>query len=268
MSDQNKINPADTSGKVHLKIDGVIAWVSFDRPAARNAMTWSMYSDLKAICEKLHTDKTIKAVILRGAGGQSFVSGTDIEQFKSFQDGQDGIDYEALIDLHIDALEQLPMPTIAIVDGLAVGGGLAIATACDFRIANPSARFGAPIAKTVGNCLSPTNIARLMAHLGIPTLKRMLLLAELINADELLSSGYIHTVADSAELESIAKAMAEKVMNLAPLTIRSSKLTISRIHQNQLPDCDDLIKACYGSSDFKEGVQAFGEKRPPKWQGS
>jgi enoyl-CoA hydratase/carnithine racemase len=268
VSDAHKTNLADTSGKVHLKIDGAIAWVSFDRPAARNAMTWSMYSDLKAICEKLYIDKTIKAVILRGVGGQSFVSGTDIEQFKSFQDGQDGIDYEELIDLHIDALEQLPIPTIAIIDGLAVGGGLAIATACDFRIANPSARFGAPIAKTVGNCLSPTNIARLMAHLGIPTLKRMLLLAELINADELLSSGYIHTVAESTELESIAKAMAEKVMHLAPLTIRSSKLTISRIHQNQLPDCDDLIKACYGSSDFKEGVEAFGEKRPPQWQGS
>jgi enoyl-CoA hydratase/carnithine racemase len=267
VSDANKVNP-DASGKVHLKIDGAIAWVSFDRPAARNAMTWSMYSDLKAICGKLHTDKTIKAVILRGVGGQSFVSGTDIEQFKSFQDGQDGIDYEALIDLHIDALEQLPMPTFAIIDGLAVGGGLAIATACDFRISNPNARFGAPIAKTVGNCLSPTNIARLVAHLGIPTLKRMLLMAELINADELLASGYVHTVADSAELESIAKAMAEKVMHLAPLTIRSSKLTISRIHQHQLPDCDDLIKACYGSSDFKEGVQAFGEKRPPRWQGS
>jgi enoyl-CoA hydratase/carnithine racemase len=268
LSDSHNLPPTDPSGKVHLKIDGALAWVSFDRPAARNAMTWSMYSDLKAICEKLHSDKTIKAVILRGVGGQSFVSGTDIEQFKSFKDGQDGIDYEALIDLHIDALEQLPMPTIAIIDGLAVGGGLAIATACDFRIANPSARFGAPIAKTVGNCLSPTNIARLMAHLGIPTLKRMLLMAELINVDELLASGYVHTVADSAELESIATAMAEKVMNLAPLTIRSSKLTISRIHQNQLPDCDDLIRACYGSSDFKEGVQAFGEKRPPKWQGS
>lgn len=268
MSNANNITPIDSSGKVHLKIDGAIAWVSFDRPTARNAMTWSMYSDLKAICEKLHTDKNIKAVIFRGVGGQSFVSGTDIEQFKSFEDGQDGIDYERLIDLHIDALEQLPMTTIAIIDGLAVGGGLAIATACDFRISDPSARFGAPIAKTVGNCLSPTNIARLMAHLGIPTLKRMLILAELINADELLSSGYLQTVADGAELEAIARTMAEKVINLAPLTIRSSKLTISRIHQNQLPDCDDLIKACYGSADFKEGVQAYGEKRPPRWQGS
>ena len=91
MSEGNKVNP-DASGKVHLNIDGAIAWVSFDRPAARNAMTWSMYSDLKAICEKLYIDKTIKAVIMRGVGGQSFVSGTDIEQFKSFQDGQDGID--------------------------------------------------------------------------------------------------------------------------------------------------------------------------------
>ncbi len=112
MSDANKVNP-DASVKARLKIEGSIAWASFDHPAARNAMTWSMYGDLKSICEKLHSDKTIKAVIFRGVGGQSFVCGTDIEQFKSFKNGQDGIDYEALIDLHIDALEQLPMPTIA-----------------------------------------------------------------------------------------------------------------------------------------------------------
>lgn len=227
-----------------------------------------MYADLKTICTDLSVSATVKTVILRGVGGESFVSGTDIAQFQSFKNGDDGIQYERLIDEHINPLEQLPMPTIAIIDGLAVGGGLAIATACDFRLANPSARFGAPIAKTVGNCLSPTNIARLVAHLGIPTVKRMLLLAELIPTPELLASGYLHAVAESSELEALAMGMAKKIAGLAPLTVQASKLTISRLHQHQLPNCDDLIQSCYGSADFKEGITAFGEKRSPRWQGS
>lgn len=259
-------NPSQ--GKVHLRINDGVAWITFDRPASRNAMTWSMYADLKTICTDLSVSATVKTVILRGVGGESFVSGTDIAQFQSFKNGDDGIQYERLIDEHINPLEQLPMPTIAIIDGLAVGGGLAIATACDFRLANPSARFGAPIAKTVGNCLSPTNIARLVAHLGIPTVKRMLLLAELIPTPELLASGYLHAVAESSELEAVAMGMAKKIAGLAPLTVRASKLTISRLHQHQLPNCDDLIQSCYGSADFKEGITAFGEKRSPRWQGS
>lgn len=259
-------NPCE--GKVHLHINDGVAWITFDRPASRNAMTWSMYADLKTICTDLSVSTIVKTVILRGVGGESFVSGTDIAQFQSFKNGDDGIQYERLIDEHINPLEQLPMPTIAIIDGLAVGGGLAIATACDFRLANPSARFGAPIAKTVGNCLSPTNIARLVAHLGIPTVKRMLLLAELIPTPELLASGYLHAVAESSELEALAMGMAKKIAGLAPLTVRASKLTISRLHQHQLPNCDDLIQSCYGSADFKEGITAFGEKRSPRWQGS
>ncbi len=257
-----------SEGKVHLRIQDDVAFITFDRPASRNAMTWSMYADLKTICTDLNKSTTVKAVILRGIGGESFISGTDIAQFQSFKNGDDGIEYERLIDEHINALEELPMPTIAIIDGMAVGGGLVIATACDFRLANPGARFGAPIAKTVGNCLSPTNIARLIAHLRIPTIKRMLLLAELIPANELLSSGYLHAVADGSELETMALSMAQRISGLAPLTVRASKLTISRIHQHQLPDCNDLIQSCYGSDDFKEGITAFGEKRSPCWQGS
>jgi enoyl-CoA hydratase/carnithine racemase len=262
-------HPSNSSeGKVHLRTEENIAFITFDRPASRNAMTWAMYADLKSICTDLHSNSSIKAVILRGMGGESFVSGTDIAQFQSFKNGDDGLEYERLIDEHINALEQLPIPTIAIIDGLAVGGGLAIATACDFRLANSSARFGAPIAKTVGNCLSPTNIARLIAHLGIPTVKRMLLLAELVPANELQASGYLHAVSDSSELEAMALNMAQRISGLAPLTVRASKLTISRIHQHQLPNCDDLIQSCYGSTDFKEGITAFGEKRNPRWLGS
>lgn len=262
------IQEQSIEGAVHLSIANNVASIVFDRPAARNAMTWAMYTELGAICERLRDDASIRLVTFRGAGGEAFVAGTDIEQFRAFKSGEDGIAYERIVDARIGQIEALPMPTLAIVEGWAIGGGLAIATACDFRIATPEARFGIPIARTLGNCLSMANIARVTAAFGVGRAKRILLLAEAIGADELLAAGYVTQVATIAELDAAIAELTKKLVNHAPLTMRASKEAIHRLTQAGLPDGADLIRSCYGSRDFQIGIAAFLDKQRPQWTGT
>jgi enoyl-CoA hydratase/carnithine racemase len=256
-----------SEGAVHLAIQGPLATVTFDRPQERNAMTWAMYGQLGVICEQLRHDTSVRAVLFRGAGGKAFVAGTDIAQFLEFRDGDDGVAYERKIDLAIGMLEALPMPAIALIEGWAVGGGLAIAAACDFRIATPESKLGVPIARTLGNCLSMSNMARLVEAFGAQRVKRMLLLAELITADEALACGFLHAVAGSDDLQAQGVALAQRLAALAPMTQAVAKEALRRLEQHHLPDAEDLIRRSYGSRDFREGVQAFTAKRPPAWTG-
>lgn len=254
-------------GMVHVQIEQQVATVVFDRPEARNAMTWSMYDRFAQICSELNANEQIRVVVLRGAGDKAFVAGTDIQQFERFETGQDGVNYEDIIDARIHLLESLRMPTIAVVQGYAIGGGLAMATACDFRIATPDAKFGVPIARTVGNCLSVANVSRLLAAFGLPRAKRMLLLAELIAAQEALDCGYVHSIVEADQLEQALSAMCDRLVGHAPLTMQASKETMRRLVAEQLPDGEDLIRLCYGSADFKIGMQAFVSKQTPQWSG-
>lgn len=255
-----------TEGVVHLDLQGPLATVTFDRPQERNAMTWAMYGQLGVFCDQLRQDASVRAVIFRGAGGKAFVAGTDIAQFAGF-DGEAGVAYEKRIDLCIGMLEALPMPTIALIEGWAVGGGLAIATACDFRLATPDAKLGVPIARTLGNCLSMANLARLTAAFGTQRLKRMLLLAEMLPADEALACGFLHAIAAAADLQGQGAALAQRLAALAPVTQGVAKEGLRRLELHHLPDGDDLIRRAYGSHDFREGVQAFTARRPPVWKG-
>lgn len=256
-----------TEGNVHLRIDGAIASVTFDRPEARNAMTWAMYEALTRICEQVRGDASVRVVRFRGAGGQAFVAGTDIAQFQDFSSGDDGVAYERRIDACVGLLESLPMPTVAVLEGWAIGGGLAIATACDFRLATPGTRLGVPIARTLGNCLSAANIARLVAALGRPRTERVLLLADLLTAEEAQAAGYLLDVVAPDALDAASDKLCQRLAALAPVTQRVSKEALNRLLHAQLPDVEDLIRACYGSADFREGVQAFVGKRPPAWSG-
>lgn len=266
MTAENNSTP-ERIAEVRLELRNDVAYITFDHVAARNAMTLGMYQSLKSICEDLAKNPKAKVAILRGAGGKSFVSGSDIAQFSGFTSGEDGISYEEGIDQYLAPLATLPIPTIAVIDGMAVGGGLAIASCCDFRISTPDARFGVPIAKTLGNCLSAGNVAWLVAHLGVNIVKRMLLLAELVTAPELLKQGYLLATYPAENLELGANQLAERLMKLAPITQKSTKLTLARLIKNHLPDCSDLIRECYGSEDFKNGVSAFLDGKPPVWTG-
>ncbi len=257
----------ENNGQVLCRIEGTVAHVLFDRPQARNAMTWNMYAQLATICRELSANRSVRVVQFRGAGGQAFVAGTDIEQFKTFQTAEDALAYEARITEVMGVLEGLPMPTVAVLEGWAVGGGLAIATACDFRIARTDTRMGVPIAKTLGNCLAMSNLARLERAFGHQRVKRMLLLAQFVLADEALACGYLEAVCEAETLDATAQALCDRLSALAPVTQSAMKTGLQRLVTAQLPDGDDLVVRCYTSDDFHEGVRAFVEKRPPQWQG-
>lgn len=255
-----------SEGTVRLSIDAGVASVVFDRPQARNAMTWAMYQALGDICERLRADTQVRVAVFRGAGGQAFVAGTDIEQFRSFASGDDGVAYEKQIEEGIARIECLPMPTLAVIEGWAVGGGLAIATACDIRIATAGSQFGVPIARTLGNCLSLANVARLVAAFGRPRVQRMLVGAQMLEADEAQACGYLCEVVAPAVLDEAVARHSAHLASLAPVTQAVSKEALRRLLMHDLPPDEDLIRRCYGSQDFHEGVAAFVQKRRPAWK--
>jgi enoyl-CoA hydratase/carnithine racemase len=256
-----------SDGEVRYVRDGAVATVIFDRPAARNAMTWRMYQQLGEACARMQQEEGLRVAVFRGAGGKSFIAGTDIAQFQDFRTGEDGIAYEEKMEITIGGIEALPIPTLAVVEGFAIGGGLAIAAACDLRIATPGSRFGVPIARTLGNCLSMANYARLVAALGASRAKRVLLLAENLSADEALAGGFLSEIVGPADLDKRVTELTERLAHHAPITMRVSKEAIRRLLLAGLPDGDDLVRASYGSEDFRLGVKAFVEKQAPQWTG-
>jgi enoyl-CoA hydratase/carnithine racemase len=254
-------------GVVRCRIEGAVAHIIFDRPVARNAMTWTMYEQLGEACEQVASAAEVRVAVFRGAGGKAFVAGTDIAQFLEFKSAQDGVDYERRVEPFFAMVENLPVPTLAVVEGWAVGGGLAIAAACDLRIATPGTRFGMPIARTIGNCLSLVNYARLVAGLGEARTKKMLMLAEMLSAEEAAQAGFVAELVTQAELGERIDALCGQLVANAPLTLRITKQALQRLRHNALPDDEDLIRQCYGSEDFHTGVAAFVAKQTPRWSG-
>ncbi len=249
---------------------GAIVWITFNRPQARNALTWNMYDRLEQACHDVNADRGVRAVVLTGAGGQAFVAGTDIGQFRAFKTEQDALDYEARGNMIMRTLESVRVPTLAAIAGPCTGAGAAIAACCDLRVGSPSARFGFPIARTLGNCLSMTNYTRAAALVGFARLKDLIMRARLMDAREMLACGLLSEVTpDEESLLTRAQSLAEEVASLAPLTLWATKEALRRVRDTMMPEGadSDLIIACYTSRDFKEGVEAFLAKRKPHWMG-
>jgi enoyl-CoA hydratase/carnithine racemase len=256
-----------SDGEVRFRRDGAVGHITFDRPAARNAMTWSMYAELRAVLAQLPAEPGLRAVVLRGAGGKAFVAGTDIAQFLAFAGAADGIAYERTIDADVATLESLPLPTIAVIDGWATGGGLALAAACDLRIAADDARFGVPIARTIGNTLSMANHARLVAGFGAARTKRMLMLGDMIDAAEARACGFLAETAAATDLDAVLDALLARLLANAPRTVAATKQALARLAAGQTGPAEDLEALCYGSEDFRRGVRAFIAKQKPAWTG-
>lgn len=247
---------------------GPVAWLTFNRPHARNAMTFDMYDAITRACDEVEADPDIRVLVLTGAGDKAFVAGTDISQFQVFTDPEDALGYETRMDSVITRLESVKCPTIAAIRGYAVGGGAAIAVACDMRICTPDAKFGVPISRTLGNCLSTNGYARLIDLIGPARTKALIFTASMVTAEEALQIGLANEVVEPDQLEARVTEVAEQIAKNAPITIQVTKEAVRRImlHRRQERD-EELILRAYMSEDFKEGVSAFLEKRKPEWKG-
>jgi enoyl-CoA hydratase/carnithine racemase len=253
-----------------FETDGPIATLTFNRPEARNAMTWEMYEALLEACETVDRDDRVRVLVMRGAGGKAFVAGTDIAQFQNFTDREDGLKYEERLDGVLDRIERVTKPTIAQIEGVAAGGGFAIAMTCDLRVATPESSFGIPIARTLGNCLSGASYSRLVDLLGPAAVKDILFTGRLVPAPEAQAFGLVSRLVPAADIADAVRRLAIEIAANAPLTLRVTKEMIRRVlAQRRLAHGEDadLVELCYTSADFREGVTAFLTKRKPNWRG-
>jgi enoyl-CoA hydratase/carnithine racemase len=271
-STQKELNmnaPVQANEDLLYSVTDGIARLTFNRPQARNALTFAMYEQMAAICEAVNADRSIKAMILTGTGEKAFASGTDISQFRAFKTAQDALDYEARIDRVLGALEQCRVPTIAAIAGACTGGGAGIAACCDIRIGTQAMRIGFPIARTLGNCLSMSNISRLVSLIGPARTKDLIFKARLVEAPEALALGLLNEVVPDVEtLHRRADETAKLVAGHAPITLEVTKEAVRRIRRTLSRDeGEDLILRAYMSEDFREGMDAFLNKRTPNFKG-
>jgi enoyl-CoA hydratase/carnithine racemase len=239
-----------------------IGHVTFNRPAQRNALTFAMYARLAEICAE---PGDVRALLVSGAGG-AFAAGTDMSQFRAFATPQDAWDYEAKMDRTLDTIERCAVPTIAAITGACTGGGAAIAACCDLRVCGPGLKFGFPIARTLGNCLSIASLARLSALIGQARVREIIFTARLVGAEEAQAIGLVAEVSDDPIAR--ARELAERLKGHAPLTMRVTKEGLRRLRVDGAgADDRDLIEAAYMSEDFREGMEAFLAKRKPEFRG-
>jgi enoyl-CoA hydratase/carnithine racemase len=255
------------SSNVAWDINESVAVVTLNRPEARNALTWDMYDAIVEACQTAEADDNVRVLIIRGSGG-AFAAGTDISQFRDFTDGDAGVAYEKRLDAVIDQIERLSVVTIAEVDGAAAGGGCAIAMACDIRTCSDRARFGVPVSRTLGNCLSMANTARMVDLIGPAMTRDLLLSGRMIDAREAKAAGLVNAILPADQLQQETFKIAAELSTRARSTIAATKAMLIRLRDHRRPAAgiaDDIIRECYGSAEFREGVSAFLEGRKPNW---
>jgi enoyl-CoA hydratase/carnithine racemase len=248
---------------------GGVARLVFDRPEARNALTLAMYDALGEVCRAIRPGGGVRVLILEGAGGRAFAAGTDMAAFRDFATAGDAHAYEARIEGVLSALEACPVPVIAALTGACTGGGAAIACTADIRIADSRLKFGFPIARTLGNALSVSTLDRVGRVTGFARLREILMTARLVEAEEAHRIGLVSEVLpDPQAVAARAAALAGTLAGHAPITLRATKEALRRLRIEGPGAADgDLIAEAYTSADFREGMEAFLAKRPPRFEG-
>jgi enoyl-CoA hydratase/carnithine racemase len=263
-------DPPSESPELRLQRDGNIGFVIASNPTRMNAFTAAMWRALPEVLAAAEADAAIRVIVLRGAGTRAFSAGADISEFDSARSGEATATYDALNDAAFRALSGCTKPTIAMIHGFCLGGGLAIALCADMRLADDVAEFAIPAAK-LGLGYNARWVRPLLAAVPPARAKEMLFTGRRFKAAEAQAMGLVNSVVPSAELEVRTRALAGEIAANAPLTVRAAKRTIDELVRNpQTPDLaalDAAVAACFSSEDYAEGRLAFKEKRKPRFQG-
>jgi len=250
--------------------DGSIGWMTFNKPERRNAVSLDMWEAMPEILHRFEDDPSVRVIVLKGAGGKSFVSGADISQFEKARSSTEGnAHYDRMSERANRALAECGKPTIAMIRGWCIGGGLAIAVGCDLRIATEDSKFGIPAAR-LGVGYGAAGVKKLMDLVGPSYTKEIFLTARHFNAAEALGMGLVNRVVPDAALEDYTRQYCETISDNAPMTMHTLKRTVSELVRGADADmglCDRLVKGCFESQDYIEGRRAFMEKRRPVFRG-
>jgi enoyl-CoA hydratase len=259
--------PLSTQNMI-AQIDGAIGWMIFNKPARRNAVSLDMWAAIPEILEKFEQNPAVRVIVLKGAGEQAFVSGADISEFEQQRaSSASNAHYDRVSDDASRRLINCTKPTIAMINGWCIGGGLAIALECDLRIASDVSRFGIPAAR-LGLGYAAPGVKKLMEVVGPSFTKEIFFTARHFNATEALAMGLVNRVLPAAELERYTRGYCATIADNAPMTISTLKRTVSELLNDGDPAlCDRLVKACFESEDYIEGRRAFMEKRRPVFLG-
>lgn len=251
--------------EIHVSVVDDITVVEIDNTRARNAFTLAMYRQLEDALKSVDPNST-KGLVLTGAGG-SFASGTDITEFENFS-SEDALQYENYLEQVLTTVERCPVPTIAAIAGACTGGGAVLAAVCNIRLATPEVRFGIPIVRTLGNCLTVSNVRRISQLIGIGRAQNLLLRAKLMGAIDALACGLITEIVAEEVLKLRAIEIAREIAAFAPLSVTALREAFRHLSAVDTAALDEqLVRSCYGSRDFQEGVRAFAAKRHPAWRG-
>ncbi|WP_298992705.1 enoyl-CoA hydratase-related protein [uncultured Pseudokineococcus sp.] len=262
---------ASSPGRVRTDLRSGVLHAVLEHPRRLGALTSAMYDELAAACRRVSSEPGVQVLVLEGTDG-AFAAGTDVrmlaEEVLGPPDaGAAGVAYERRVGEVLQSLQDVPVPVVAVVDGPAAGAGLALVACSDVVVAGPRARFGLPVARTLGNCVPASVVAALARRAGPARTRALLLTSRMLDAREAGAVGLADVVLEAEELDAGVRDLLDGLRSAAPLALAAFKQLDRRLAAVDLPDDEDLLRACYGSSDFREGVTAFLDRRPPRWEG-
>ncbi len=257
--------------KMLAHVEGPIGWMTFNNPERRNAVSTDMWAAIPAILERFAADPAIRVIALTGAGGRAFVSGADISEFAERRSTPEAVaDYERVAERASSALKTVGKPTVAVIRGWCIGGGVAVAINCDLRFVADTAKFGVPAGR-LGLGYAMPGVKTLVDLVGPSNAKEIFFTARHFTAPEAMAMGLVNRVVPEAELDAFVAEQLGTIAANAPLTLLALKRAVAELargHQADSPAVASLVKACFESNDYTEGRQAFMEKRKPVFTGT